>query len=515
MAAQSSKSLQELSFLSRARYPIVYIVSFEEDRVLQGLKLLAKERGKTLFRWTITQGLINETVKETADIRDPLQVLDNVAASSESALFVLQDFHPYLADPAVVRKLRDTSHGLKSSYKTLFLLSPALKIPLELEKTITIVHYDLPLNADLGNIVNDILNSLEDKSIPVPSDEEKTHLIEAALGLTAEEAENVFAKSLIKTGRLDVDVIMGEKEQIIRKSGILEFYPAREKLTDIGGLEYLKKWLQKRSLAFSRKARDFGLPYPKGILLIGIPGCGKSLTAKAIGNLWKLPLLRLDVGKVFAGIVGASEENMRRAIQTAESVAPSILWLDELEKGFSGTQSSSFSDAGTMSRVFGSFVTWLQEKEKPVFVVATANNVSLLPPELLRKGRFDEIFYVDLPNRAERRDIIKIHIEKRKRDSNLFDIEQLSQQSENYSGSEIEQAVIAALYDAFEENKELSTAGISRAIKDTVPLARTMEKEIQGIRTWAQGRARRASLSIDKEKNESRKLEMGTVGKTG
>lgn len=505
----SSTSLEEISFLIRARYPIIYILSYEEERVVLGLTSVAKERGKTLFCWTITQGLMNKTTKEFTDVRDPLRILDTIAASPDNALFVLQDFHPYLTDPAVVRKLRDIGHSLKSSYKTLLLLSPVLKLPLELEKTLIVVHYDLPRQAELASIVNSILGSLVDKNIPAPSAEERDHIVEAALGLTAEEAENVFAKSLVKSGQMDLDVIMGEKEQIIRKSGILEFYPAKEQMEDIGGLEYLKTWLRKRALAFSQKAREFGLPYPKGILLIGIPGCGKSLTAKAIGNLWKLPLLRLDVGKVFAGVVGSSEENMRRAIQTSESVAPSILWLDELEKGFSGTQSSSFSDAGTTARVFGNFVTWLQEKEQPVFVVATANNVSLLPPELLRKGRFDEIFAVDLPNRAERSDIFKIHIRKRKRDPEQFDIQQLTQQSEGYSGSEIEQAIIAALYDAFEAGENLSTSRIMQAVKETVPLSRTMEKEIQTMRSWAQGRARRASLSIEEESDKGRKLELG------
>jgi len=252
--------------------------------------------------------------------------------------------------------------------------------------------------------------------------------------------------------------------------------------------------------------------YKRQILLTGIPGCGKSLTAKAIGNLWQLPLLRLDVGKIFAGLVGSSEENMRRAIQTAESVAPSILWLDEMEKGFSGTQSSSFSDGGTTARVFGSFVTWLQEKTKPVFVVATANNVSLLPPEMLRKGRFDEIFFVDLPNIAERKDIFSIHIQKKKRDVKAFNINKLAEQSEGYSGSEIEQAIIGALYDAFEAEEDLSEAGIIQTLKSSVPLSRTMEKEIQGIRQWSQGRARKASLSMEEEKSKGRKLEMEMKG---
>ena len=240
----------------------------------------------------------------------------------------------------------------------------------------------------------------------------RERITEAALGLTINEAENVFSKSLVQKRRFDIDVILSEKEQIIRKSGILEFYHATEQFSDVGGLEEMKRWLKKREKAFTKEAREFGYRAPRD-LLIGVPGCGKSLTAKAVGSLWKLPLLRLDVGKIFAGLVGSSEENMRKAIKTAEAVAPSILWLDELEKGFFGAQSSSFSDAGTTARVFGSFVTWLQEKSSPVFVIATANNVTLLPPELMRKGRFDDIFFVDLPSREERIDIFRIHLQKR------------------------------------------------------------------------------------------------------
>ncbi len=504
----ASESLAEIDCLIRARYPLIYIVSHEEERVLQGLKSLAHHRGKHFLRWTITQGLANETLNQLLDVKDPLRALDAVISSQESALFVLLDFHPYLSDPGVVRKLRDAAHALKTSYKTLLFLSPLPKIPPELEKTVALVHFHLPQAQDLARLLDKMWASLPDQTLARPDGDQTERIVEAALGLTAEEAENVFAKSLIKTSSLDLDVVLGEKEQIIRKSGVLEFYPAREQLEDIGGLEFLKVWLRKRGLAFSQKARDFGLPYPKGILLIGIPGCGKSLTAKAIGSLWKLPLLRLDMGKIFSGVVGSSEENMRRTFETAEAVAPSILWLDELEKGFAGTQSSTFSDAGTTARVFGTFITWLQEKIKPVFVVATANNVNQLPPELLRKGRFDDIFFVDLPNAAERADIFRIHLEKRRRQAGDFSMDELVKNSDGYSGSEIEQAVIAALYDAFEADSELSTRQILQALRETVPLSRTLEQEIIAIRQWAASRARRASTPSEMPDGQARKLEM-------
>jgi SpoVK/Ycf46/Vps4 family AAA+-type ATPase len=307
------------------------------------------------------------------------------------------------------------------------------------------------------------------------------------------EAENVFAKSLIEKHKFDVDVILGEKEQIIRKSGILEYYPFNENIGDVGGLDLLKGWMEKRTVAFTEKARDFGLPSPRGVLLLGVQGCGKSLSAKAIGSLWRLPLLRLDVGRIFAGIVGSSEENMRKAIRVAESVAPCLLWLDELEKGFSGTQSSGMSDGGTTSRVFGTFLTWMQDKKAPAFVVATSNDVTSLPPELLRKGRFDEIFFIDLPAHEERKQIFIIHLRKRKRNPDDFDLDRLAESTPGFSGAEIEAVVVDALYDAFDETRELTTDSIVAAAAHTVPLAMTMQERIEGLREWAKTRARDAS----------------------
>jgi len=304
-------------------------------------------------------------------------------------------------------------------------------------------------------------------------------------------------KSLVEKQCLDADVILAEKEQIIRKSGVLEYYHTDETIDDVGGLDLLKQWLTKRRKAFGEAAREYGLPQPKGLLLIGVQGCGKSLTAKAVAHLWQLPLLRLDVGRIFSGIVGSSEERMRRAISTAESIAPVVLWLDEVEKGFSGTQSSSFSDAGTTSRVFGSFVTWLQEKESPVFVIATANNIQLLPPELLRKGRFDEIFFIDLPSCEERRQITAIHVAKRLREGRAteeFDIEGIANETSSFSGAEIEQAIVSAMYDAFDDGQRpFTTEDVLRAVRETFPLAVTMREQIDELREWAADRARPAS----------------------
>ena len=485
----------ELETLIRARYPIIYIVSWEEKRVEDALRAITQARGKKMYQWTVTQGMVVNPANRDEATRDPLAALDFVMSSRDQAVFLFKDFHPFLNDTGLVRRLRDLTYALKTSYKTLILLSPVLKLPPELEKEITVVDYALPSLDDLGHLLDGIRESV--KSNPriqtQMTTEEREALLQAALGLTATEAENVFAKSLVEQHKFDVGVILSEKEQIIRKSGLLEYYPAAEGFGDVGGLNLLKDWMEKRTIAFTEKARDFGLPAPKGILLLGIQGCGKSLSAKAIAALWRLPLLRMDVGKIFGGIVGQSEENIRKAIRVAENTAPNVVWIDELEKGFAGTQSSGISDGGTTARVFGTFISWLNDKTAPCFVVATANDVSALPPELLRKGRFDEIFFVDLPGEAEREEIFAIHLKKRHRDPQNFDLKRLAASTPGYSGAEIEQAVIAALYDAFDLGREVATEDILIAVNQSVPLSMTMRESIEVLREWAATRARPAS----------------------
>lgn len=398
----------------------------------------------------------------------------------------------------VIRKLRDLAHRLKKSFQTIFILSPAINIPPELEKEITIFDFPLPGHDELKELIDNIeynLKNREDVEFSL-SDGEKEKLIDTVTGLTYEETERVLAKSIVMDKKLsaeDINVVLEEKKQIIRKAGLLDYYQTDEKIADIGGLDLLKDWLTKRRSAYTKEAADFGLPWPKGILLLEIPGCGKSLTAKSVSSLWGMPLLRLDMGRLFGSFIGESEENMRQALRLAESIAPTVLWIDEVEKGLSGVKSSGSSDAGTTARVFGSFVTWMQEKTSAVFVVATANDISLLPPELLRKGRFDEIFFVDLPNLEERKKIFQIHIKKRGRQPKNFNLNLLAEKSANYSGSEIEQAIISALFDAFYNKQDLTTEGILRALQETVPLSVTMKEDIDYLRSWAKTRARYAS----------------------
>lgn len=492
----SSTADTELEMLIRAKYPIIYIVSWEEGRVEAALRRIAQDRGKKILFWTITQGMVQNANHRDNATRDPMNALDFVMDSRDQALFVLKDFHAFIGDVTITRRLRDLFVSLKMTYKTLIILAPLLKLPSELEKEITVVDYGMPDRDDLDVLLEGIIQKAkENPNLNVAlSDLERDQILKAAQGLTVNEAENVFAKSLVEKHQFDVDVILSEKEQIIRKSGILEYYPFSEKISDVGGLDNLKDWMEKRTVSFTEKAREFGLPEPRGVLLLGVQGCGKSLSAKAIGSLWRLPLLRLDVGRIFAGIVGSSEENMRKAIRVAESVAPAILWLDELEKGFSGTQSSGMSDGGTTSRVFGTFLTWMQDKKAATFVVATSNDVTSLPPELLRKGRFDEIFFIDLPSVEERKQIFKIHLTKRKRNPENFDLDRLAEATPGFSGAEIEACVVDALYNAFDDDsKELTTDAIVAAAHHTVPLSMTMRERIEELREWASTRARLAS----------------------
>jgi SpoVK/Ycf46/Vps4 family AAA+-type ATPase len=497
-------SAREVEDLVKARYPLVYLVSSEEQRVEKMLRDFALRKERKLAAWSITKGFVTLAGDHRGgDVKDPLKALDHIAGLEGRGLFVLRDFHAFLDNPQVVRKLRDLAHELKKSQKNVLLLSPVLKVPAELEKEFAVIDWDLPDRAEIEGIIMKLLQELPvgvDPGIAAdPAGRER--LVEAALGLTYVEAENVLAKSIVRNKTFDVPTVLGEKKHIIRKSGILEYYEAQESLDEIGGLDVLKTWLKKRRGAFTSRAREFGLPLPKGILLIGVPGCGKSLTAKAVGAAWQMPLLRLDVGKIFGGLVGASEENIRKAIRTAEAIAPAVLWLDEMEKGFSGTGSSNFSDGGTTSRVFGTFVTWLQEKTAPVFVIATANNVLSLPPELLRKGRFDEIFCVDLPTREERKDIFEIHLKKKRRDPSTVDLARLVEASPDFSGAEIEQAVVSALYDAFDAGGDITTDGLLQSLREIVPLAVTMKEGIDAMREWSKTRARQASSTAEKPKD--------------
>jgi SpoVK/Ycf46/Vps4 family AAA+-type ATPase len=496
---------EELELLIKARYPLIYIVSWDERRIEEMLRGVAGRREKRLYAWTATQGIFDISAEQPTQVDPaatvPMQALEHVIESRDAAIFLFKDFHSFIDGGSIdavriVRKLRDLARMLKKSEKTLVFLSPLLRLPSELEKEICVLDFQLPSLEELDETLERLIRSARVRGALRLNleGEKRERVLRAAQGLTISEAENVFSKSVVLKRDFDLDIIIAEKKQQIRKSGILEYTEPHEHIGHVGGLIELKRWLQKRQRAFGERARQFGLPEPRGLLLLGVPGGGKSLVAKASANLWQLPLLRLDMGKVFSQMVGSSEENIRSALHLAETISPAVLWLDEIEKGLSGAASSHLSDAGTSARVFGSFLVWLQEKTAPVFVIATSNNIQLLPPELLRKGRFDEIFFVDLPSQGEREEIFSIHLAKRHRNPEQFDLVQLAREAEGFSGAEIEQVIISGLYEAFDDaERELTEDDLLHTIAATVPLSRTMREQITTLRNWARTHARQAS----------------------
>ncbi len=488
--------VDEMNLYIRSRYPIIYLVTAEENRAERIIQQAAEETRKPCYYWTVTEGFYNTS--QFGDSTDPYTALQNIMHHTEPGIFILKDFHPYLEEKKIVRKLRDILIHLKKSFKTIFIIAPVLELPPGLETGITPVDIPLPSTVELKKILLDIIQPLQETGkITANLDEQLLEkVINASRGLSEIEAQNLFAKLIVSNKDFDEDdlpFVVSEKKKIIRKSGILDYYGFIENMGSVGGLAKLKEWLHQRGMAFSQKARDFGLPEPKGVLLLGVQGCGKSLAAKATATLWNLPLLKLDVGKIFDSYIGSSEKNMRDAIRVAESLSPNILWLDEIEKAFSGMGSGHNADSGTSTRVFGTFLTWMQEKTSPVFVIATANNIENLPPELLRKGRFDEIFFIDLPRPDEREIILEIHLKKRNRDPANFDMPMLVEKTEGFSGAELEQLVISGLYKAFAEERDLNDDDIVVEIEETVPLSVTYKEYIGSLRKWASTRARQAS----------------------
>jgi SpoVK/Ycf46/Vps4 family AAA+-type ATPase len=496
---------EELGILIEAQYPLIYLMTSEEERSEQAIAKIAEaKRQREVYVWTVTRGLVrydqprttvqSNTVSPQAAIEWVIRHRD---ANGSGSIYIFKDLHPFKDSPEVTRCLRDAIASFKGTNKTVILMSPVQEIPIELEKEVVVLDYPLP---DLGEL-NQVLTTHTDQSRGRRmTTETREKLLKAALGLTKDEAEKVYRKAQVTAGRLteeEVEIVLSEKKQLIRRNGILEYMDVDETIDVVGGLEELKRWSRQRSNAFTERAREYGLPQPKGMLILGIPGCGKSLIAKTTSRLWGLPLLRLDMGRVYDGsTVGRSEANLRSALKTAESISPVILFIDELDKSFAGSAGSADSDGGTSSRIFGSFLTWMQEKTSPVFVMATANRVERLPGEFLRKGRFDEIFFVDLPTKEERQDIFRIHLSKRRSDIDRFDLEQLSTVSEGFSGAEIEQAVIAAMYEAFAQDREFTQLDIIAAIKATLPLSKTMQEQVTALRDWARQRARPAASSV-------------------
>jgi AAA+ superfamily predicted ATPase len=476
----SRECAKEIGLLVKAGWRLIGLEAFEEERALATLRLAAQACKRELVTWSVASGL-GTSGHGAGSLDDGLRA---ISAAAQPALFVLLDAHRQLGDPTALRRLRDLLDLLSERMQAIVLLAPVLDLPAELQHEASIVELPLPRAADLEAIFRGAIES--------PNPESLEGAVRAALGLTADEALRVFRKSCALAGGLNnnaVGFIVHEKRQALRRTPALTFHESTAGLDDVGGLGELKRWLRERRRAFGEEARKFGLPMPRGLLLLGVQGCGKSLSAKAVAREWNFPLLRVDLASVFGSPNQTPEATIREATAVAESIAPCVLWIDEIEKGFAAA-----SEGGASSRVFGAFLTWLSEKQAPVFVAATANDVTRLPPELLRRGRFDDLFFVDLPTEAERVEIFTIHLRRIGRDPLQFDLAELALQASRLSGSEIEQVVSAALYTAFTENRDLGFNDLANSITDTVPLYDTYEERIKELRDWARTRARPATL---------------------
>jgi SpoVK/Ycf46/Vps4 family AAA+-type ATPase len=485
----------ELALFLKARYPIIYINTIEEDRVEYVIRKNVKTNlNRSIYSWDFVDGYTNNPNNEGFAKRNPLQALELVERlnAETPALFLLKDFNRFLTDLSISRKIRNISRILKLQPKTIIIIGSDLTIPKELQDLITVIEFQLPLEDEISQELNRLVNSL---NIKVDS-QLFEDLTRACQGLSLERIRRVLSKIIATYKTIDensITVLLSEKKQIIKQTEILEYCSVNEKITSLGGLDNLKSWLKKRKTAFGLQASNYGLPTPRGLLLIGIQGTGKSLTAKAIASDWKLPLLKLDVGKLFGGIVGESESRLRQMINVAETISPCILWIDEIDKAFTNTDSRG--DSGTSNRVLATFISWLSEKSRPVFVIATANNIDLLPIEIIRKGRFDEIFFLDLPKKEERQEIFKIHLQEFRPNSwESFDFLKLAHSSESLSGAEIRQSIIEGMYHAFYEKREFTTDDICLALKELIPLAHLESDQMLKLQNWASsGRIRSAS----------------------
>ena len=479
--------LNDFVLLLKARYPIIYIVTNEEERIEYLIKYCAKKYvNRTYYSWDFVDGYQGNPNDTGFAAKNPLEALDlvNKLTPETASLFVLKDYDNFLKDFSVIRKLKNLSRSLKTQPKNIIIVSSEINIPDSLKEFVTLLEFPLPSYSEILEELNRLTSSLQQDIKP----EVVNELTIACQGLSLERIRRVLSKIIAKYGEIDESspsLILQEKKQIIQQTQLLEFCLADKGIGDLGGLDNFKDWLQLRKKAFSQEAIEYGLPYPKGLLLVGVQGTGKSIAAKIIANEWRLPLLRLDFGRLFASLIGQSEQRVRKMIEIAEALSPCILWVDEIDKAFAGAQSSG--DSGTTSRVLATFITWLSEKTTPVFVVATANNIDCIPPEILRKGRFDEMFFLNLPTREEREAIFEVHLRKYRPDAvTNFQLPLLGQLSKDFSGAEIEAVVIESMRLGFNENREFNNEDVLISIQNLVPLARTKSKEIDLLKDWAE-----------------------------
>lgn len=477
--------LNEFILLLKARYPILYISTYEEERLEYIIKYCTKKYvSRTYYSWDYVDGYQGNPNDTGFAAKNPLAALEFIERISPDtgAIFVLKDYEVFLKDFSITRKLKNLARSLKTQPKNIIIVSSEITIPDTLREFVTVIDFPLPTYKEIQEELERLMNSLKQEI----SDELLVNLTTACQGLSLERIRRVLSKVIAQSGSIEIStpkLILDEKKQIIQQTQLLEFVITNNSLTDLGGLDNFKDWLKLRSEAFLPDAKEYGLPYPKGLLLVGVQGTGKSLAAKTVAKEWNLPLLRLDFGRLFASLIGQSESRVRQMIQIAESLSPCVLWVDEIDKAFAGIQSSG--DSGTTSRVLATFLTWLSEKVSPVFVVATANNITWIPAEIIRKGRFDEVFFLSLPTKEEREAIFEVHLKKvRPERLNEFSLSLLSELSKDFSGAEIEQVVVEAMRLGYSEGREFVIEDILASIQNVVPLAKTKNKEIEELKEW-------------------------------
>jgi len=512
-------AFERLKILIDSSTPIVVLETVEEMRAVRMVRAACSALNLATFEWTIASGLMrsggdvgtqvpdagrpaahdpNDT-QAIYQSREPAQMLGNLEAISTEAAFILKDFHRHMDDPVVVRRLRDVGQKFSRNRRTVIITAPAIAIPAELASLVEFLELPLPDQGRLRQIVDEMIVRVG-----------KTHTLKRTLdtagldalannlrGLTEEEAERAVSQALVTrygvTPEIVTDVLQAKKE-MLKRSEMLDFVEASENLSVVGGFENLKRWLKQRQGAWEDGAREFGLDPPRGAIILGVQGCGKSMCARAIAGEWKIPLVKFDTAAVYDKYIGETEKRIQKVFQVAEELAPCVLWIDELEKVFAGSGPDSASaDAGVSSRLLASFLSWMQDRRAPVFVAATCNNVTVLPPELIRKGRFDELFFVDLPNQTERRQIFQITLTRRKRNPAEFNLDQVAAAARGYSGAEIDAAVQTAMYAAYAGKRPLNSEDLVDALKATVPLSTTRAEEIERLREWAQNRTVAAS----------------------
>lgn len=500
MKTKTQQANEDIAALLRARNAFLWVTTPEEMRVERAIAEAAASASYEVLMWDCATGLTDTAGKVVDRNPDPSAILQRVRDQRKRCVYVLRDMHRWLADPMIVRGIRSLARALQAApreeARAMIVLTPSNEIPPDLEADAVVLDYPLPERREVGEILNDVITSLPpDVAKNAAPNGVREQAIDAALGLTAEGVARCYARSLVTQRKIDPALVAGEKKRVINAvPGVEWFDPDPRGLDGVAGLDRLKPWLAQRREGFSQAARDFGLPAPKGVLLVGVPGCGKSLTAKCVATAWQVPLLRLDLGALKSKWIGESEQNIRKALAVAETVSPCVLWLDEIEKALAGAGGGDQGDSGVAADALGSILSWMQDRKGSVFVVATANDVSNLPPELLRKGRFDDLFWVDLPTTAERASIVEVTLRKHQRDPETIDCMAVARSTDGFSGAEIAALIPDALFVAFSDGKRpITTADLTNAASQVVPLAKTAADRIEKLREWAKGRARPAS----------------------